>query len=385
METTKIETYNRLCVKLFKIITAEKPRSCIVGSHGIINSFIPLAYGASGHSKRIIDDTKLKDVFLNNKPTSEYEENEDNKPQDKKPIFFVNTSVLDLEEYEGCINPNILTARLNAITFANVSANVRRENLENLNNRVKQLSKGLVPEIIAEKTLDETASKLIIVSRTEYRGFWKDRFESCSTDIFNITPQIYQELKFMESYANFIEFSNLGLKLDSQILKLPFQSKYYLLIVLPNKIVNKEELMNIIEGIDWMKLPSSYTKKKDTIRLKMPKFSFESSYNGIASKLIEAGNESTMGAAALFDKDRDLSQLFTNKRFESKYISMYNTSSIALDEIGVSTRSTTSIFCTDCCREDVVRERIKIDKPFAFFTATSDNVIIDVGMFFGDD
>lgn len=198
-------------------------------------------------------------------------------------------------------------------------------------------------------------TRMVIANAIYFKGKWAEQFEKSYTKPkpFYISENDTVKVDMMQQTSHFNYMENDNLKM----LELPYEGdRLSMFIVLPKKV---DGLKSVEQNISSQMLNGCFSQLKSTkVRVTLPKFKLETSYN-LNSSLKQMGMPSAFNHLADFSGISGKDDLFISNVLHKAFVET--------DEEGTeAAAATVIIFETKCCMRELP-ETFNADRPFIFF------------------
>ncbi|KAM9811088.1 alpha-1-antitrypsin-like protein CM55-MS [Neosynchiropus ocellatus] len=202
------------------------------------------------------------------------------------------------------------------------------ESADTINNYVKDKTNGKIDKLVGD--LDPN-TVMYLISYIHFKGKWADSFDPKLTrdDIFNVDADTQVPVQMMHREGNFHSYNDIGIR--TTVLRLPFNSSYTMLLLLPEDMAELEGAISPAHVAKWLKWSTS--RRYDVF---LPKFSIKTSYS-LKDVLAD------MGMTDMFGDRADLSGISAGKLAVSEVV---HQATLDVDEAGAEAAAATGIGIT---------------------------------------
>ncbi|XP_036732683.2 plasminogen activator inhibitor 2 [Manis pentadactyla] len=189
---------------------------------------------------------------------------------------------------------------------------------KNINLWVKTQTKGKIPNLLPEGSVDEE-TKMVLVNAVYFKGKWKTPFEKKLNGLYPFRVNSTQRKPVQMMYLH--ENLNIGYikELKTQILELPYAGDVSMFLLLPDDITDVSTGLELLESEltydkfnTWI---SKHTMAKDDVEAYIPQFKLEEHYE-LKSLLRGMGMEDAFSKGqANFLEMSESNDLFLSKVF----------------------------------------------------------------------
>ncbi|XP_077417430.1 serpin A3-3-like [Vanacampus margaritifer] len=241
---------------------------------------------------------------------------------------------------------------------ANVNFQQPESAADTINKYVADKTHGKIDKLVQDMA---PGTIMYLLSFIYFKGMWNSPFETKFTkeDMFAVDEDNKVSVQMMNKEDIFDVYHDLAIK--TTILRLPFNSSYSMLLLLPDNMAMLEKEICPQHITEWSKL-----MKKRTYNIFVPKFSIKTDYS-----LNEVLTE--MGMTHMFDHRADLSGISAgNKLFVS---SVVHKATLDVDEAGAIATAATGIEITRTSLQHV--PVLKFNRPFMLLITekTTDDIL----------
>ncbi|XP_077572229.1 alpha-1-antitrypsin homolog isoform X2 [Stigmatopora nigra] len=223
-----------------------------------------------------------------------------------------------------------------------------KESAEAINKYVSDKTHGKIDKLVDEL---DPSTIMYLVSHIYFKGKWENHFDAKLTneDIFNVDEKTKVPVQMMNKEDRFQVYHDLAI--NTTILRLPFNSSYSMLLLLPDNMAELEKEIcpqHITKWTKWMK-----TRKYDVY---IPKISIKTNYP-LEKFLME------MGMVDMFDPRADLSGISETKNLLVS--SVVHQAALDVDEVGATAAAATGLGLTLMSFQHT--PVLKFNRPFMLF------------------
>ncbi|KAI5941536.1 Plasminogen activator inhibitor 2 [Manis javanica] len=189
---------------------------------------------------------------------------------------------------------------------------------KNINLWVKTQTKGKIPNLLPEGSVDEE-TKMVLVNAVYFKGKWKTPFEKKLNGLYPFRVNLTQRKPVQMMYLH--ENLNIGYikELKTQILELPYAGDVSMFLLLPDDITDASTGLELLESEltydkfnTWI---SKHTMAEDDVEAYIPQFKLEERYE-LKSLLRSMGMEDAFSKGqANFLEMSESNDLFLSKVF----------------------------------------------------------------------
>ncbi|XP_053322836.1 leukocyte elastase inhibitor-like [Spea bombifrons] len=268
-------------------------------------------------------------------------------------LFGEKTSSV-LPEFISSIQ-SLYKADLGIVDFMSSPNAARKE----INSWVSEETKGKIPELLAEGSVDET-TKLVLANAIYFKGDWAEKFNPKETTEkpFNLNKNEQKMVKMMYQMKKF-PFAYIP-DINCRILELPYAGKdISMIIMLPDTIDDDTTGLQKLENELTVEKFQEWTKSENMslidVHVHLPKFKLEDTYK-LKSKL------TSMGIVDLFNPGcADLSGISgSSNLFLSDFV---HKSFVEVNEEGTEAAAATAGIAMVCM---LMEEEFNANHPFLF-------------------
>ncbi|XP_077456335.1 alpha-1-antitrypsin homolog [Stigmatopora argus] len=204
-----------------------------------------------------------------------------------------------------------------------------KESADAINKYVSDKTHGKIDKLVDQL---DPSTIMYLISHIYFKGKWDSPFEAKLTkeDVFNVDEKTEVPVQMMNKEDRFQVYHDLAI--NTTILRLPFNSSFSMLLLLPENMAELEKEIcpqHVTKWTKWMK-----TRKYDIF---IPKMSMKTTYS-LKEMLIE------MGMTDMFDPRADLSGISEAKNLLVS--SVVHKAALDVDEAGATAAAATGIGIT---------------------------------------
>lgn len=174
-----------------------------------------------------------------------------------------------------------INQRFGAIAEANYNADVfnvdfgnGRDAAKNINDWVKESTKGHITNLVSEDSVAN--SVLLLINTLYFEGKWRYAFNKTVSREFNHAPGKKSSRQFMELSGKFYYFYSRHL--NAQILRLPYNGrKFSMFVILPVEVNGLDSVIDKLSS-ETIKNEVWHMDELET-NIALPKFKFDTSVN----------------------------------------------------------------------------------------------------------
>ncbi|XP_061624615.1 serine protease inhibitor A3M-like [Phyllopteryx taeniolatus] len=228
---------------------------------------------------------------------------------------------------------------------SNVNFKQTSESTNTINKYVSDKTNGMIEKFV--DSLDPNTI-MYLVSHIYFKGKWDIPFETKLTkeDMFTVNENTKVPVQMMNKEDSFDVYHDL--EINTTALRLPFNSSYSMLLLLPENMAELEKAIcpqHLAKWANWMKV-----REYDIF---LPKFSIKTD-NSLEEVLIQ------MGMTHMFDGRADLSGISEGKKLVVS--SVVHQAALDIDESGVTAAASTGIGFTLMSFRNI--PVLKFNRPF---------------------
>ncbi|XP_061674575.1 uncharacterized protein LOC133500034 [Syngnathoides biaculeatus] len=244
---------------------------------------------------------------------------------------------------------------------SNVNFEQTTESVNTINKYVSGKTNGLIEKLV--DSLDPTTI-MYLVSHIYFKGKWDTPFETEQTkeDIFTVDENTKVPVQMMNKEDSFHVYHDL--EINTTVLRLPFNSSYSMLLLLPDNMAELEKAIcpqHLAKWTKWMKIRE--------YNIFLPKFSIKTEYS-LKEILMQ------MGMTHMFDSRADLSGISEGQKLMVS--SVVHQAALDVDESGATAAAATGIGITLMSLHHV--PVLKFNRPFMLLiTENSTHDILFLG------
>ncbi len=226
--------------------------------------------------------------------------------------------------------------RSNAVKLINEWANTKTE--------------GMIPKLLPED-YDTSNLAIVLMNALYFKDSWVNEFEKYNTAEDDFTTEkgltVKKDFMYTADYFNYYQDE------DTQLVILPMNGGVYMAVVLGDN----SDIASKISAA-----------KSEAVRLWLPKFEIESSFNN--REFVDFLKENGV-SLAFSSKDADFSSMINHNVYVDDIIQK---TKIKIDETGVEAAAVTAIMMNDeCAPMEPEYQVFKADRPFSFYIYTNCN------------
>ncbi|XP_061529255.1 serine protease inhibitor A3M-like [Phycodurus eques] len=228
---------------------------------------------------------------------------------------------------------------------SNVNFKQTSESTNTINKYVSDKTNGMIEKLV--DSLDPNTI-MYLVSHIYFKGKWDTPFETKLTkeDMFTVNENTKVPVQMMNKEDSFHVYHDL--EINTTVLRLPFNSSYSMLLLLPENMAELEKAIcpqHLAKWANWMKV-----REYDIF---LPKFSIKTD-NYLEEVLIQ------MGMTHMFDDRADLSGISEGKKLLVS--SVVHQAALDMDESGATAAAGTGIGITLMSFRNI--PVLKFNRPF---------------------
>ena len=366
MTSTDISLLNTDILHIFNILCDANPsnESCTMDAVSILN-VLKYCYYATGDKKRIDLDnnTKIKDILSitpkaqNSRfgifSRNDHRQNITFKKEFEKQIFIGYIPTDDKERRD-------------------INTSIKKNFPTSINN-----DKDFLP-----KSIDRHVA-FYVKDESYFKGNWQVPFDERETRValFNcgdnesvMIPTMHAEN--VKGYRYYCKDLNLW------AISLPYKEKYTMLILLPDNVMNKKELLSLCKDNFSRKIIEYISKQKECIYndVSMPKFDFKSEWQLNINNIYDCDKVPYL-SKILDHKTVDFTNMSNSLRYVED-IELMSVSSINNNESGTIVETETFLYAFDSHISNELT--LSIDKNFLYLILDNENIINNIGIYLGD-
>ncbi|XP_075388982.1 plasminogen activator inhibitor 2 isoform X2 [Tenrec ecaudatus] len=190
--------------------------------------------------------------------------------------LFGDESTKFKEEYMK-LSKKYYSTQPQAVNFLQCAEEAR----EKINAWVKTQTKGKIPNLLPEGSVDEE-TRMVLLNAIYFKGKWKTPFQKKLDGLypFRVNANERKPVQMMMLHAKL----NIGYleDLKTQILELPYAGGISMFLLLPDEIANESTGLELLEEALTYENLSKWTSKdtmgEDDVEVYMPKFKLEERY-----------------------------------------------------------------------------------------------------------
>jgi len=226
-----------------------------------------------------------------------------------------------------------------------------------INKYVGDKTNGKIEKLVENLDADTI---MYLISYIYYKGKWQTPFDPADTreDVFHVDEQNQVQVQMMNMEERFDVY--IDQQISTTVLRLPFNSSYSMLLMLPDAGQGLGELeehicpMHLAKWLNWMK-PRKYN-------LFVPKFSIKTKMN-LNAVLRQMGVTDVFGASA------DLSGIAENIAVSE----VVHQATLDVDEVGATAAGATGVGFVPLSFQRV--PELRFNRPFMVLLTDSDNIL----------
>ena len=331
-----------------KINSKYKENNLIISPLSIYQAISLVTNGADGETQKVLlkllDEREMEEINLINKEIL-------HKIKDYSSIEIANaimSKLVPLNDFTKIVRDNYNSEILPL------------KNVNQINKWCEKKTHGKIKKIIEQLN---PLTFMIILNAVYFKGEWIKTFEKESTtkQIFYNLNKIEKKIDMMENtdHYNYFEDSNL------QSIELPFNKESFsALIILPNKNLNINEFIEILDKDNDYLYTIINNMKYNKVNLKLPKFELE--YSKSLKEILQ-----DMGVKLPFEEIADFSKIRTQNDI---YIDdIIHKTYLKVNEQGTEAATITAVIMMENAfmpREEKIYS-MNVNRPFIFILRNS--------------
>nr|CAA04047.1 serpin precursor [Mus musculus] len=208
---------------------------------------------------------------------------------------------------------------------------------EKINSWVKTQTKGEIPNLLPEGSVDED-TKMVLVNAVYFKGKWKTPFEKKLNGLYPFRVNSHESIPVQMMFLH--EKLNIGYikDLKTQILELPYIGNISMLLLLPDEIEDASTGLELLEReinfANFNKWISKDTLDEDDVVVYIPKFKLAQSYE-LKSILQSMGMEDAFNKGkANFSGMSERNDLFLSEVFHQASVDVTEEGTVAAGGTG---------------------------------------------------
>ncbi len=356
------KAYTEFAVNLFKKSLSEDGKNTLISPLSVIYALGLTANGADGNTL-----SQMEDVFglpiddLNNYLYSYAKQ----KAKDDAATLSIANSIWFTND-EGMLKVNRDFLQTNA-DYYNATANRADfsdpDTVKDINNWVKENTKGMIPEIINEL---EPTDVMVLINALAFEAEWSKEYEkgSIRDGVFTLEDGTEQNVEFMHSK----EHRYIGDENSKGFMK-NYKGKYAFAALLPNENISIDEFVSTLSGEKITNMLTTLSSR--TCYTSIPKFETEYDVKMVDIFKSLGMTDAFSGSTADFSKMGEADGLHIGNIIHKTFISV--------GELGTKAGAATAVIMeAECCPSDVVN--INLNRPFVYMLIDTEN---NVPLFIG--
>uniref|UniRef100_A0A8C6MR83 Serine (or cysteine) peptidase inhibitor, clade B, member 2 n=1 Tax=Mus spicilegus TaxID=10103 RepID=A0A8C6MR83_MUSSI len=208
---------------------------------------------------------------------------------------------------------------------------------EKINSWVKTQTKGEIPNLLPEGSVDED-TKMVLVNAVYFKGKWKTPFEKKLNGLYPFRVNSHESIPVQMMFLH--EKLNIGYikDLKTQILELPYIGNISMFLLLPDEIEDASTGLELLESeinfANFNKWISKDTLDEDDVVVYIPKFKLAQSYE-LKSILQSMGMEDAFNKGkANFSGMSERNDLFLSEVFHQASVDVTEEGTVAAGGTG---------------------------------------------------
>ncbi|KFR12518.1 Alpha-1-antiproteinase 2, partial [Opisthocomus hoazin] len=230
--------------------------------------------------------------------------------------------------------------------FFSINFHKPEEAKQQINNYVKEKTKGKIPELISHL---DFSTVLVLVNYIYFKAAWEKPFDPLRTyeDDFFVNTNASVRVNMMQHDSNYDSYYDQDL--SCEVVELPYQGTARALLILPDdgKMKQVEDALSKETVCKW---DTRLVTRR--LNLQLPKISISGSYD-VKNLLKE------MGITEVFSSNADLSGISGSRDLQVSQA--IHKALLAVDEVGTEAAGATAVILTRVLRPSLT---IKFNRPF---------------------
>jgi len=260
------KSYTNFAMELFKKSLSEDGKNTLISPLSVIYALGLTANGADGNTLSQMEDVLNFNISDLNNYLYSYAKQ---KAQDDSATLSIANSIWFTDD-EGMLKVNHDFLQTNA-DYYNAAANRANfadpDTVKDINNWVKENTKGMIPEIINEL---EPTDVMVLINALAFEAEWSKEYEkgSIREGVFTLEDGTEQNVEFMHSE----EHRYIGDENSKGFMKY-YKGKYAFAALLPNENISIDEFVSTLSGEKITNMLTTLSSR--TCYTSIPKFETE--------------------------------------------------------------------------------------------------------------
>ncbi|MBE6648521.1 MAG: serine protease [Ruminococcaceae bacterium] len=352
------KAYTEFAVELFKKSLSEDGKNTLISPLSVIYALGLTANGADGNTLSQMEDVLNFNVSDLNNYLYSYAKQ---KAKDESATLSIANSIWFIDDEERLkVNHDFLQKNAD---YYNAAANRADfsdpDTVKDINNWVKDNTKGMIPEIVSEIEPDNV---MFLINALAFEAEWEEKYKkgSIKDGTFTLEDGTKQKVEFMHSD----EYRYIGDENSKGFMK-NYKGKYAFAALLPNEGISIDEFVSTLSGEKITNILTTLGSRYCITS--MPKF--ETEYNVEMAEIFKSlgMTDAFIEGVADFSKMGEAKELHIDNIIHKTFISV--------GELGTKAGAATAVIMSDGGMFPSEITEIHLNRPFVYMLVDTENNI----------